>query len=70
MNCHESIQRTKRAVKAYRDSAHEPMTMNQWIARFGAVYTVHFAREFCLCKDGMVRARRLSSFGKWADSIA
>ena len=69
MNCAISIERMKRAVRHYRDTAFEPLTLNNWILQFGEVYSAHFVREFCLCKDGMVRVRRLPSFGKWADSV-
>jgi hypothetical protein len=69
INCTISIERMKRAVRHYRGAAYEPFTLNNWVLQFGEVYSAHFVREFCLCKDGMVRVRRLSSFGKWADSV-
>ena len=69
MNCAVSIERMKHAVRHYRDNAGDPFTLNSWMSQFGEVYSAHFVREFCLCKDGMVRVRRLPSFGKWADSV-
>ena len=69
MTCSISIERLTRAVQFYRASAYEPFSLREWISRFGEVYSAHFAREFCLCKDGMVRVRRLSTFGKYVDSF-
>lgn len=69
MTCAKSIERLKRAVSSYRQSAFEPVTLNEWIQRYGTVYSAHFVREFCLCKDGMVRVRRLATFGRYADSV-
>ena len=69
MNCSISIGRLTRAVQFYRASAYEPFSLHEWISLFGEVYSAHFIREFCLCKDGMVRVRRLSTFGKYTDSF-
>ena len=55
MTCHTSIETMARAVAHYRANAFEPFTLREWISHFGEVYTAHFVREFCLCKDGMVR---------------
>jgi hypothetical protein len=69
MTCRDSIDAIKRAVNHYRSNAFEPYSLTEWVNRFGKVYSAHFVREFCLCKDGMVRVRRLSTFGKWVDSF-
>jgi hypothetical protein len=69
MNCSISAKRIHGAVSHYRSNAFEPCTLREWIAKFGEVYSAHFVREFCLCKDGMVRVRRVSTFGKWADEF-
>ena len=68
MTCAQSIARMQSAVNSYRSRAYEPVTLHEFIALYGEVYSAHFVREFALCKDGMVRVRRLASFGKWADS--
>ena len=69
LNCAVSIERMQRAVESYRNSAFEPHTLREWISRFDEVYSAHFVREFCLCKDGMVRVRRLDTFGRYTDSF-
>lgn len=69
LNCNVSAERMRRAVAHYRANAYEPQSRQEWVRQFGEVYSAHFVREFCLCKDGMVRVRRLSTFGKWTDSF-
>ena len=69
MNCRISIDRIKSAVQHYRANAFEPYPLRDFISMFGEVYSAHFIREFCHCKDGMVRVRRLGTFGRWSDSI-
>ncbi len=69
LNCSVSAERIQRAVSHYRTNAYEPYTLSQWLSMFGEVYSAHFMREFALCRDGMVRVRRLATFGAWADSF-
>lgn len=69
LNCRISIDRIKSAVTHYYANAFEPYTLRNWLSMFGEVYSAHFAREFCLCKDGMVRIRRMDTFGHWSDSM-
>ena len=69
MNCRVSIDRIKTAVRHYRSNAFEPCSLRDFISMFGEVYSAHFIREFCHCKDGMVRVRRIDTFGRWSDSI-
>jgi hypothetical protein len=67
LNCHRSAERVSFAVNHYKSHAYEPYKLSEWVSLFGEVYSAHFVREFMLCNDGMVRVRRMATFGNWSD---